>query len=68
MKCYRVDVMYKTIPYKLFPYFFLARSAQAVAKATGFERKAIFKCTKTEALKSGRHIDIVKGNKLTEVL
>lgn len=65
---YSFDVNYDNGP-DVYTYYFKARSAKEVARATGVELDIISKCSDeeiTHAIKHGKHIDIVVSGRLIE--
>lgn len=64
MRYYSFDVNYNNEP-DVFTYYFRARSASEVSRATGVNIDLIFECTSEEAHRS-RHIDTVVNGRLIE--
>ena len=65
---YSFDVNYNTEP-DVYTYYFKARSAKEVARATGVDVELISKCNEeeiTRAIRHGKHIDVVVSGKLIE--
>lgn len=65
---YCFDVNYENTP-DVYTYYFKAKSAKEVARATGVILQTIRKCSDeeiTSAIKHGKHIDIVVSGRLIE--